>query len=400
MRTFRKPMLWTSKSLLLGLSVLTACGEDPETFVPTVTDSFSYYDRDLYNQAEALLQADYLFVTDWSASMEDEVEAVVESMDLFSEYLRDEEIDYRVGFVRGTTSSNGGGNLASIYNAIPKSLVAPMITTATTNVALENSIASQIEGFGDPNSANSPFMLESAERVAKNSSLGFVRDAAQLVYIFLSDADDISVDNPFLGSRGVANYVEGLSVKSHASYINARAWVLTGDTDCLADNTSGEKVGTHLMTAATALNTGSSEAVQCLRQSNGMAESLQALARDVTRPTKRFKIRTTPIETTIKISIDGVETSRGPDWYYEAATKEIIFRDGREPAPGSRLDIEYSPLIKLSSRPDSDTIVVTVTGVEVAKSAWTYDTAKNEIRFTGSYRPSEAAEIRVTYQSK
>jgi hypothetical protein len=380
---------------VLSFVALSGC-EEPTTFVPTSTDRFSYYDRDLYNQANEVLQADYLFVTDVSYSMVDEVDNVLSSLDGFANYLRDEEIDYRIGFVRGTTSSRG-----DTYKYIPKTLIGPAFTNKTTAVTIENLIRAQleIEGFGTPNAPNAGFMLEAARRTANNSSLGFLREAAQLVYVFISDTDDISSIDSFL-NRGVASYVESLSVKTDASYINARAWVTGQSADCVTNTAEGDKPGNRLAQAARALNTGSSEEIHCLYESD-LSGSLQDLARNVTRPTKRFKLRATPVVSTITITVDGVPSVRGTDWDYVAATKEVVFRTGHEPGPSTELDIQYSPVLRLSTKPKDTSLVVTVDGSAIPKNnneGYTYDASKNEILFQGSYKPDEGSEIRVTYQ--
>jgi uncharacterized protein YcfJ len=375
--------------------VLTAC-EDPTTFVPTNSDEFSYYDQDLYNQANDVLQADYLFVADYSYSMHDKVETLVNSMDLFAEDLKAKNIDYRIGFVRGTTSTNG-----DTYTYIPKTLVGPAISKSSIN--LQSLIDLQLDGFASANAANGRFLLESARRVATNPRLSFIRDASQLVYVFISDNDDVSVNDPNLASRTLSSYVESLRVKSDNSYINARAWVTGASTGCAVGTEFGNGAGTRLATAARALNSGTSEAVQCLSDANSMASSLEDLARNVTRPTKRFKLRAPPVANTIVVKVDGVTQALGSSWDYVAASREVVFRNGSEPDAGSELEINYSPLLKLSGSPDVATLVITVDGVEILKSdseGWRFNAANNQLLFTGSYKPADGAIISATYQAK
>ncbi len=395
MRVLGKTFSSNTLALGLGLLVLTGC-EDPTTFVPTNSDEFSYYDQDLYNQANVVLQADYLFVADYSYSMHDKVEDLVNSMDIFAQDLEDKDIDYRIGFVRGTTSTNG-----DTYRYIPKTLVGPAITPSVLN--LQSLINLQLDGFAQANAANGRFLLESARRVATNSKLSFIRDRSQLVYIFISDNDDVSVNDSNLGSRTLSSYVESLRVKSDNSYINARAWVTGASTGCAIGTEFGNGAGTRLATAARALNAGTSEAVQCLNDGNSMAASLEDLARNVTRPTKRFKLRATPVAGTIEVKENNVARVEGTDWDYVSATHEVVFRNGHEPSAGSELELSYSPLLVLSNKPDVSTIVVTVDGTEVAKSAsegWSFNETKKQLLFTGSYKPADGAIVQVTYQAK
>jgi len=396
MRILGKTIQLGTKALAIGLFGLVGC-EEPTTFVPTTTNEFSYYDQDLYSQANRVLQADYLFVADYSGSMSTKVNDIVNSMDLFAEYLQSENIDYKIGFVHGTTSTRGD---TTTY--IPNTLVGPAITPSATN--LSSLIDLQIAGFGAANGPNGRFILEAARRTANNSSLSFIRNPAQLVYVFISDWDDESVNHPRLGNLSLQSYVSALGVKSDSSYVNARAWVNGVGDDCPAEIVVGTtRSGPLLAAAARGLNTGTSEAVQCLNNSQGMADSLEDLARDVTRPTKRFKLRATPVANSIVITIDGAASLSGLDWNYSAGTNEIIFIDGSEPAAGSRLDIRYSPKLQLSNSPAVSSIVVKADGVTVRRNAsdgWSINEATREILFKGSYKPADGAKISVTYQSK
>ena len=54
---FKNPVL---NALIVALAMVPACGEQPTTFVPGLTDTFAVHDSDVYKQADALLQADYV----------------------------------------------------------------------------------------------------------------------------------------------------------------------------------------------------------------------------------------------------------------------------------------------------------------------------------------------------
>src|SRR4051812_38379339 len=55
--------------LVIAIAGLSACAKKPETYSTGRVDSFVVDSEDLYTQSNKILQADYMFVVDVSASM-------------------------------------------------------------------------------------------------------------------------------------------------------------------------------------------------------------------------------------------------------------------------------------------------------------------------------------------
>lgn len=380
--------------LMAGLVGLVGCN-DPKTFVPTNTDSFVFYEQDFYQQASQLLQADYVIVPDMSYSMNASKDSLESALDQFADDLESKDIDYRVGFIRGTTQS------AEFYTgAIPSSFLGPVLKPSSKKSA-RSQIASALADLADPNAPNWVFILEAAKKTLQKRASSFLRKSAHLVLVFISDSDERSHSQVNYSN---AHYINAFkSLKNHEDYISARAFV-TGQAGCplFGEAQYGYKAGTRLSTVADAVDSFGDGTI-CLRDGDTMADSLEDLARDVAKKTKRFKLRATPVAKSIAVTVDGQFTPQNDGthgWKYNSSQNEIVFTGQAIPNDAS-LEINYSMLMKLSREPRLESMVVTLNGSTVPESqsnGWSYNSKTKELRLNGGFAPSHNDEIVVNYE--
>ncbi len=393
MRSLTKPIYW------LGLSLLAqACNNAPETFFTTRTDRFTNHISDNYSQASDLLQADYMFVVDFSYSMsrngdnDSKTELLLNSMQTFTEALRTEEIDYRIGFTNGNAHA---GDASSISRAF----IGPALSLDTLS-SLESEIFGQIGTAGAPLNRNTNYLLEASLRTLRGEATSFLRNAAQLVVVYVSDSEDESDKNDDItGDTSIEGYVSRLKqVKSHPDYINARSLTAKVADDC--EGPSYDKAGIRIAETARlldALPDSSSAQPKCIYRP--FTESLTDLARSVVRPTDRFKIRGTPNPASIVIFENNVLVAASR-YTYSSVSNEVVFAAGQAPAFEASLKIVYDMLFPFSEQPRPGSISVTIDGQNVPESAqngWTLNTAENRIEFNGNAKPLEGNDVRINY---
>jgi len=369
--------------VFLGLAAVAGCNE-PTTFEDTSTDMFIYFVEDDYATAAALLQADYVLSMDYGYRMNAHAEELIETLDSFVSSLNSAGIDYRIGVVRGSAQSSS--DIPSTFLGI-----LDKFSSSSAYSSLENKLycpSGSSYCIGDANSPHKVYMLEGVRRTL-DSNTSFIRDSAQLVLAFFSNADDVSSSN-------AATYATGFkALKSNAAYVSGRAFVRGTTGSCASgDTTQGYKTGTKLKDVAVSLSGTSGN--KCLGSASSMASMLDNLARNVTKSTQRFKIRGNPVASTVKVYVNGVLKAAGTDYDYNSGSQEIVFRSGKQPADSASLLISYKPIIQLKRRPNPNSIVVKVDGV--TSSAWSYNSSQNRIEFSGSGAPDHNDKIEVSYE--
>ncbi len=379
----------------LIMSASVGCKSDPQTFYSTTTDRFTAHLSDNYQQASQLLQADYMFILDYSYSMSQnggntsKIQTLLNSMEFFTSELETKGIDYKIGVVKGTVHSNNEDQIASNF-------FSDVISRDTTG-SLLSSILSQLSPAGLPLSENTNYLLEAAKRTAAAQSSQFLRNGSQAVYVFVSDSDDRSQTNSGIsGSKTPESYADALiASKNHFSYVSARAIVAGVGENCALRN-GYDIAGVRLAETARLADSQASSA-SCIY--NTFTESLADLARNVTRPTTRFTLRGNPVASSVRVFENGAEVSRNR-WTYSAATNEVIFQAQMEPAFNSQLEIIYDQLFTLKSKPKVETLSVSVNGTNLNSSQFSYVASENRIEFLNASKPSEGDDIRITYQAQ
>jgi hypothetical protein len=379
MTNSRVSTLWAT------LLVLAACNE-PKTFVPTKTEVFKIQSVDSYTQASQLLQADYVFVLDYSYSMfQARRDSVLVEMRDFASYLRQENIDYRIGIINGNTHAGSISTIASQFRAA--------FLTNSSLPTLESQVLAQIQNLGTPLSENTNFLLEAAARTLDTQGASFLRPAAQLVVAYVANSDDESATR-INANRTPAYYANKMqALKSNSAYVSARSFVTLNTTECPA--LFYEQAGTRIAQTATLMDSAATQA-GCVNSPT--SEVFEDLARNVSRPVNRFTLIARPIAGTLQVFVDG---SLNTSYTYNAASNEIVFPVGSEPAFDAAVRIEYEMPVLLSRTPKVSTLQVSVNGASVPQSdsnGWTYIESEKRIAFNGSAKPAHGSEVRVVYQ--
>lgn len=392
----------TTYGMALGLSViLVGCGNQPTTFSPNATDRFVNHNAEDYKQASKIVAADYLFVIDPSFSQWGNQSSIRSSLQNFMANLESDsqKIDYRIGFLEGNYQAPTSST--PIPNTLGSSLIGGnfLVPGFSTNNDVINSVSDEI---GQPLAPNRSALLESAARFVTNSGKSFVRSGAQLVYVFISDEDDVShtVTGGHSGAISSASYyvTQLKKIKSNQAYVSARALLDGNGGLCTAGK------GQRLYDTAYYLNAGSapgSTNSYCIKENVDL--NLNSLVQDVSKTTTRFQLLQKPAGNVVKVYVTpasgpnaGVRSQVLPagKWSYNSSTNEIIFVSGQQPASDARLEIEYKILFALSQTPKQDTITVTVNGNQT--SAWSYVASENRIEFSSD--PGTDAEVLINYE--
>ncbi len=399
----------TSVALIAALAGLVAC-KQPKTILPTNTDRFKNDSADIYAQANQVLRADYVFVLDYSFSMQNKVTQLLQSMSTFADNLRASDpmkssIDYRIGFVNGGLHGTAGSNASNIVSWTHTTFVGNSFIDSSLDATLESAVLDKVNSengaVGDALMQNKRVLLETGKRTLSAQAGSFIRPEAQLVMVFVSDGDDQSSDyKTAYGNNGTnAYYISAFKAMKPAGYINGRA-TTAGLHGCLADANWGDEAGTKLEAVAKGIDSGVTPPdAACIY--NSFSENLSNLARNVVKPTDRFKLVSPPLNGTLRVEINGANIPSAGNWSFNTATNEIIFVPGMEPAPNAQVAIYYEIPFVLSRKPKVGSIQVQVNGSTVAKDAgngWSYIDAENRIVFNGSAKPADGADVRITYE--
>lgn len=405
--------------------LLGACSKDPKTFESSRIETFTVDNRDEYQQANKILQADYMFVVDVSASMgfnsgnlantrASKKDEFMAGLNDFVETLNEqpvnsgEGVNYRVGFINGnvhasrTSDLNGRG----FYKNIVINWNMPM--------SQQNSLIDQLQDIGATLKENTNLMLEAADRVMGSQKASFIRPGSQLVYLFVSDTDDES-PNYFSNETATSDYATKLirhkgTSSNIPAFVSARAIVAGMNTGCDPAADFGETQGRRLAETAQiienrsraiagAASVSASAVSHCiLRASSQFPALLDQLARDVSKPTNIFQLQVTNVDTTsIQVFKDGTLLNNS-EWVYMSGSNAVKLNV--TPPASSRIVLRYNQYYALKGTPeDINAINVDMNGSSIATSntqGWTYNQAKNRIEFHGTAIPNGSV-IKVSY---
>ncbi|MEO5667609.1 MAG: hypothetical protein ABIR96_06100, partial [Bdellovibrionota bacterium] len=282
----------------------------------------------------------------------------------------------------------------------PSTFMGSVLDTSS-NSSLRDQVASQLSDLAAPNAPNWPFLLEAAKKTLDAKKSSFLRSAAQLVYVFISDADDYG--SAKLGKTD-STYISQLkSYKSNAAYVSSRAFVYSNTSGCNAPANNGQNgaAGTHIKAVSAGINASGTSFI-CLNNAATMAASLDNVARDVTRPTTRFKLQAQPVAGSVAVKINGAYKTQGAadyPWTYSSSTNEIVFTGAPAPA-GASLAIEYDMVVQLARQPKVDTMIVTLNGADVPQGAngWQYNSSTRLLTLGGGWAPHQGDVILVNYE--
>jgi len=411
--------------LILCVWIVAACSKDPKTFESARIETFTVNSQDDYQQANKILQADYMFVVDVSASMgfnsgntndprASKREEFMSGLTDFIDSLQDQPVNnndgvnYRVGFINGNVHAGRKNDLngRGFYKNI-------LIDSIMSN-AQQNILINQLQDIGATLNENTNLMLEAADRVMGTQKQNFVRPGSQLIYLFVSDTDDES-PNYFSSGTSTSEYATKLiqhkgTASNIPAFVSARAIVAGMNTNCTPAGDFGESQGRRLAETAQIIeNRGRAIASQApvsasavshciLRASSQFPALLDQLARDVSKPANIFQIGTANVDVqSIKVYKNG-NLIPNSEWVYMSGSNAVKL--DVTPEASSSITLRYNPFVILKGAPQNvSEIQVQVAGSVFPTSqtnGWVYNASKNRIEFKGDYLPDNSV-IKVSY---
>jgi hypothetical protein len=312
--------------------VVTACQADDFTVLPEVTDRFE--------QVQAS-EVDILWVLDNSESMIDEQTLLAENFNSFIGALEGSGIRYHVGIV--TTDTEAAGHAGQLQGDPRVIEPGPQAQTFFRNNV--NRIIDEIEngGGGDTfeRGLEAARMALTEPRVS-GSNVGFLRPAAALFVILVSDEDDSSYGQTLWFAR----FFESLKGAGNDRLVTVNAIVGDDAIDlgpenkgCVSRDESG--VQTALW---------GQRYIEVARETEGLdlsicdrdfARSLGSLGISATGLRSRFPLSNVPAGGRIEsVTIDDEPAAPG-SWHYEPGENEIVFETGHTPGPGAVIVVVY-----------------------------------------------------------
>jgi hypothetical protein len=266
---------------------------------------------------------DVLFVVDNSCSMWDEQTTFAANFPGFVPILEDDGTDYRLAAT--TTDAGDNGMFVGSVPIITPSTPDPGGTFAA-NVVLGTSGAGYEQAMLGGWLALDP---------ANGANPGFLRDAAELHIIFVSDAVDFSTDAgmPFQTPEGYASAFQGLKDDPDQVILSDISGGLGG-----CSGAGGSAQGNTNLTTATALTGGISASI-C--DSNWVA-ALEALALLAVATADTFPLTRPAVSSSVEVYLNGSFIPTG--WYFSEATNSVVFNGPYVPDDGDELLVNYTVL--------------------------------------------------------
>ncbi|MEZ4814071.1 MAG: hypothetical protein R3A80_02545 [Bdellovibrionota bacterium] len=409
---------------ILSLWVIAACSKDPKTFESARIETFTVDNRDEYQQASKILQADYMFVVDVSASMgfnsgntsdptaskrEEFMAGLVDFVDSLKgqPVNNNKGVNYKVGFINGNVHAGRVSSLSG--RGFYKGIVLDWLMSNSQ----QNYLINQLQDIGATLNENTNLMLEAADQVMSVEKDNFIRPGSQLIYLFVSDTDDES-PNYISGGTSTSDYATKLirhkgTASNIPAFVSARAIVAGMNSGCNPAADFGETTGRRLAETAQiienrgraisgASSVSASAVSHCiLRASSQFPALLDLLARDVSKPTNIFQLQATNVDVnSIEVYKNGSRLGND-EWVYLSGTNAVKLNV--TPEAETRIVLRYNPYFVLKGRPDLSTLQVQVGGTISPYSTtngWSYNPTKNRIEFNGNPL-ADGTVVKVSY---
>jgi len=269
---------------------------------------------DEFDQDETV-DVDILFVIDNSGSMSSNQTNFKSNFSSFISVFATAGIDYHIAFI--TTDSEEFVDGVIITPADPDPI-------STVNTIVDN--------IGTRGSTQEAGLYYSYLSTSSGNPAGrggaFLRDAAKLVVIYVSDEPDFSsYKDPSMSESDYVNHLR--SLKSSSNLIAAHA--VAGDYPSGCTSNGGAQFGDGYYDVVTSL--GGSFLSICAAD---WGSSMDTLARESV-VTSTFVLTEKAIDGTIGIQVDGVTSF---DWYFDEAINAVQFNAA--PPEGSKIEITYA----------------------------------------------------------
>ncbi|NTX35494.1 choice-of-anchor D domain-containing protein [Myxococcus sp. CA033] len=308
--------------------------------VPLIGESSKRVDKtDTFTQQD-VSKVDVLFVVDNTASMVEEHPRLVSAIPSFVDAALAKKVDMHVAVtttgitaVSGTCpgGAQGGeaGRFFPVNNARPRILTNGMANlTALLQQNVQVGQCAQVEqGFEAMRRALSPPLVNTADDprtpVPQDGNLGFLRDSAALVVVFVGDEDDHSPD-------AVDTYVQWAQQRKGQNQPQRATFYSIAPT-ATACGTAG---GSGTRYAEATARTGGEVMNVCAANYGPL---LAAVANKAFSAQDRFPLSDAPEPGSVTVTVDGAPVTTG--WRYDAPTNSVIFAN--VPAPGAKVAISY-----------------------------------------------------------
>ena len=297
------------------LSVLEATGTGASQ--PARTDTFDFSTR----------QTDLLFIVDDSCSMAPAQEGLAQHVAAIANTLTGRGVDFHFGVV--TTDMNNRARSGRLIG-MPSFLDAQ---TPDLAAELEARVVPGIMGNG-----NEQGILAARRAVtpplATSQNMGFLRDAADLAIVIVSDEEDGSPNNP-----SITAVISELRAAAGHGALSISG--ITGGPTQGCDGPYGDADAAPRYVEL--IGRAGSGIWRSFCQDIGL--SLRAIA-DHLFGGPTFRLSTEPINSTIVVQVNGqtvpAMSAAGLEiWRYNAALQSVVFTDGNAPANGATIEITY-----------------------------------------------------------
>lgn len=275
--------------------------------------------KDLYTQ-DGIVDVDILFVVDNSGSMNSNQTNLKNNFDSFINAFSAAGASYHIGII--TTDE--------------ASFVGDVITNLTVDPIGE--FNDQVDTIGTHGSAHEKGLWYAYQSTlsgdaSAGSSTGFFRSSARLVVVYISDEPDWSHQTYTGGGSSTMTHSDYsaslLTLKASPSLVVAHA--IAGDYPSGCTTNGGAQFGEGYYDVVTAL--GGTFMSIC---ATDWSATMDTLARESIAMTE-FELSKEPIEETIRVFVDGIEST---DWIYDSSLNSITFII--IPSEGSSIDIDYA----------------------------------------------------------
>ncbi|MFE8597384.1 choice-of-anchor D domain-containing protein [Archangium violaceum] len=308
--------------------------------VPLIGESSKQMDKtDTFIQQDGS-KVDVLFVVDNTASMVEEQPRIVAAMPAFADAALARGVDLHVavtttGIDPVSNACPGGAQGGEAGRFVPVDGTRPRIMTNRTpdlaSVLQQNVNVGQCatveQGFEAVRRALSPPLVNNADdpRTAprNDGNLGFLRDEAALVVVFMGDEDDHSPDS-------VDTYVRFLRTRKGENQPQRMTIYAIAPTASGCPTSGG--AGTRYAEAAS--RTGGEVLSVCAAD---YAPLLRSVATKAFSAQDRFPLSEPPDAGSITVRVNGSLVTSG--WTYDGATNSVVFASA--PASGAKVEVYY-----------------------------------------------------------
>ena len=313
--------------LLLACLGLAACEQEFE-----ISDNSDAYGVDnpqglkTPTQTDRIVQlttpeVDVLFAIDNSCSMEDEQVALTDAFDYFMTFFLGSGLDYHVGVVSTDMDDpQQSGKLRDVFGTRWIDNETPDPVTLFTAMAWMG-----ISGSGDEQGREAVYTA--IERLENGYNQGFIREAAGLHIVLISDENDGS-GNDVIGKREFAEYL--LDLKPSANNVTFSSIVITDDLN-LGGLVADEQVGSDYLWVTNKVG-----GIEWDIRSDRWDLVLEQLGVQASGLKREFFLSQLPVENTIQVAVRERQVEyafdEGDDWVYDPLRNSVVFNEYIPPA--------------------------------------------------------------------